>query len=94
MTIHLHIKRLILDGLSVRPGDGAPFQAAVEAELSRLLTQSGIPGDFQTAGNQARIDAPVLQLMSSPDAKALGAQVGEGIYGAFAGLDQRGQGHG
>jgi hypothetical protein len=94
MSIRIHIERLILDGLPVQPRDGALFQAAVEAELSRLVTLSGIPSDFQTGGNQARIDAPALQLMSSPDAKVLGAQVGEGIYGAFAGLNQRGQGHG
>ena len=40
MKIHVHIERLILDGLPLGPSGGSRVQAAVEAELARLLTES------------------------------------------------------
>ena len=41
-NIHLHIERLILDGLPIERAQGPHVQAAVEAELSRLLTENGL----------------------------------------------------
>ena len=41
MNINLHIERLILDGLPIEPRQRAQVQAAVEAELARLLRPAG-----------------------------------------------------
>jgi hypothetical protein len=90
MNIKLHIERLVLDGLRMAPHDSAQVQAAVEAELVRLLSESGIPAGLQAGFSQARIPAPVVQLNSLPHAREIGAQVSKGIYGAFAGLSQKG----
>ncbi len=87
MNINLHIERLILDGLPVEARDSALVQAAVEAELGRLLSERGIPSDLQTDVNQARIPAPTLRLNSSFHAKEIGTQIGAGIYSAFEGLN-------
>jgi hypothetical protein len=38
MPIHLHIDRLILDGMPVEAGDGPAVRDAVVAEVARLLT--------------------------------------------------------
>jgi hypothetical protein len=38
MNISVHIERLVLDGLFVSHGQRPLLQAAVEAELTRLLT--------------------------------------------------------
>ncbi len=38
MRVHLHIDRLILDGLPVSAAQGASLQAALSIELGRLLT--------------------------------------------------------
>jgi hypothetical protein len=94
MSISIHIERLILDGLPLQPRDGELLQAAVEAELSRLFIEGGIPSDLKNGGDQARIIAPALRLTPSPDAKATGAQIGGGIYSALAGANNGGQGHG
>ena len=40
MNINLHIERLILDGLPITRQQGPHVQAAVEAELTRLLSCS------------------------------------------------------
>ena len=89
MNITLHIERLVLDGLRMEARDSAQVQATVEAELVRLLSESGIPAGLQAGFNQARIPAPVLRLNSSPNAREIGAQISEGIYGAFAGLSHK-----
>ncbi len=89
MSISIHIERLVLDGLPLQPGDGTLLQATVEAEVSRLFSEGGIPGDLQHSGNQARVSAPVLHLNSTSDAKLLGVQLGEGIYSAVAGQNRR-----
>ena len=48
-NIHLHIERLVLDGLPIDRGQGPHVQAAVEAELTRLLTENGLDA---TLGNR------------------------------------------
>ena len=37
MSIHLHIDRLVLEGLPLSPTDGPLLQAALESELTRLM---------------------------------------------------------
>ena len=88
MNIRMHIDRIVLDGVDIAPHQRHVLQAAVATELSRLLTESGIPAGFQHAGNPALILAPPLHLKSSPDAMVLGAQVGAGVYSAITGLDR------
>ncbi len=44
MSIALHIERLVLDGLPADGGQAAALQAALEAELARLLADRGLPG--------------------------------------------------
>jgi hypothetical protein len=43
MNITVHIERLVLDGVPVAPADRPVLQAALEAELGRLLAAGG-PG--------------------------------------------------
>jgi hypothetical protein len=89
MKINLHVERVILVGLSMGARDGALIQAAVEAELGRRLAHGGIPKDLQTAGKQDRLLAPALRSCSSPDAKALGGQIGAEVYAAISGFNQQ-----
>ena len=46
-NIHLHIERLILDGLPIERAQGPHVQAAVEAELARLLTENGLDATWE-----------------------------------------------
>ena len=50
MPIHLYIDRLVLDGLPVEAGDGPTVREAVEAEVTRLLTDLETT---DTAGSRA-----------------------------------------
>jgi hypothetical protein len=42
-SVHLHIERLVLDGLPLEHGEGPLLLAAVEAELTCLLAGPGWP---------------------------------------------------
>jgi hypothetical protein len=88
MNIELHIERLVLEGIRLRPGDHHRLQAGVEAELVRLLTERGIPGGGHPNRGLARFVTPAIELESPPDANALGTRIGGRVYSAVAASDQ------
>lgn len=86
MNIELHIERLVLDGLPVSPRDHANLQAAVEAELTRLLAVGGLRSELLSGGAMRSLGArefPVSNNMSPMD---LGNQIAHAVHGGV-GLD-------
>jgi hypothetical protein len=80
VNINLHIERLVLDGLTVAPGDGARIKAAVEAELSRLLTDGGIAPGLQGGIAVPSLRAGSIQMESGAKPQQLGAQIAGAVY--------------
>lgn len=80
MNIHLHIERLVLDGLPVSYNQGAAVQAAVEAELTRLLMENGIAGHLETGGAMPYLSANPIQLSPGGNFLQLGTQVAQTVY--------------
>lgn len=80
MNIHLHIERLILDGLPIGAGQGALVQAAVEAELSRLLVQGGIAPSLQSDGAVPSVRAEAIQLTAQSTPAQMGQQIAHSVY--------------
>ena len=72
-NIQLHIERLILDGLPVSRTDGAVVQAAIETELTRLLTEGGLPRI--SAGSVENISGGRIQLMPETNPTQTGYQI-------------------
>ncbi|RCJ29424.1 hypothetical protein A6770_22090 [Nostoc minutum NIES-26] len=79
MNINLHIERLILDGVNISPSQRTLLQAAVEAELTRLLAQGLAPGLLQgdtipsvTTGN--------VQITTSSNPTVMGQQIAQAVY--------------
>ena len=60
MTLHLHIDRLVLDGLG--PLDAGAVQAAAEAELARLFAASGVPPGLAHDQRRPRLDGGAFRL--------------------------------
>lgn len=89
MRIELHIERLVLDGLPLTRADGALVQAAVEAELARLLAEGGLgPGLLAgVALPSLRVDAVQLAAGSSP--AQIGQQIGRAVFGGLGRGDER-----
>lgn len=83
MSINLHIERLILEGLPLTRAQSPLVQAAVEAELSRLLSAGGLHSTLQSgiAVPSVRADAMSLNAGSTP--KQIGQQIARAVYGGI-----------
>lgn len=83
MNITLHIERLILDGVDIAPGQRHLVQAAVEAELTRLLTAGGLSPALTGGGALYRVCANTIQLTSGAGPADLGRQIAGAVYGGI-----------
>lgn len=81
MNINIHIERLILDGLRVASHESDSVQAAVERELSRLLTDKGF--DRLSAQAVPHVFAPHIQLTQDGKPSSLGHQIAQAIHGTL-----------
>ena len=75
MNIELHIERLVLDGLPLGALDAVRVRAAVEAELSRLLTEGGIGSAWLAGGAVPSLHVGDVSLQAGA-APAQGSQGG------------------
>jgi len=82
MNIKLHIERLVLEGLPVTRSQGPLVQAAVEAELSRLLTEGGLAAELAAGGAVPSVLAEGIKLAGSSPAN-IGRQVAKAVYGGI-----------
>ncbi len=80
MNIEVHIERLVLDGIDIPPGQRPAVQAAVEAELARLLTAGGMKSELLggAALPSVRV-SPVAEPYHRNPAK-LGQQIAQAVY--------------
>jgi hypothetical protein len=85
MDIHVHIERLILDGLPVGPGGGARVQAAVEAELARLLADGSVAEGWQAGAAVPEVRADPINLGAGARPAEIGGQIARSVYGGIGG---------
>lgn len=80
MTIRLHIDRLVLEGLPLGAHEGPLVQAAVEAELARLMAGAAPP---PSGGATARVTAPAISLTPDNSPAHLGQQIARSVHGGI-----------
>jgi len=85
MNIELHIERLVLDGLQVEARDRAHLQAAVEAELTRLLTTGGLRSELLAGGALRSLGAGEIQATHGSTALHLGNQIAQAVHSGIGG---------
>lgn len=85
MNIRLHIDRLVLDGLPLGAHDGRLVQAAVEAELSRLLAAGIAPEAFGQGFAVPGLRAEAVRLEAGATPQGIGAQVAQAVHKGIAG---------
>ena len=83
MNINLHIERLVLDGLPIESSQARRVQAAVEAELGRLLVDNGLASHLQSGGAMPGLNANDIQFTQSSSPAQLGKQIGQSINGVL-----------
>jgi hypothetical protein len=85
MNINIHIERLVLDGLPIARHQGPLVQAAVEAELARLLAADGLEVNLLTGGALSHVQAGSIQLARDGNPGQLGQQIAQTVYGGIGG---------
>lgn len=83
MNINLHIERLVLDGLEISPEQRPVLQAAVEGELSRLLTERGVSPSLAHGKAVPRLSARDIQTAGASSPIELGHQIAQSVYGGI-----------
>jgi hypothetical protein len=83
MSLHLHIGRLVLDGLPLHAVDRAALQAAVETELARLLSEGGLAPGLTEGGAVPALRGGSLQEGGGDSAAGLGTQIAQAVYGGI-----------
>ncbi|HJQ29573.1 MAG TPA: hypothetical protein VJ827_09535 [Rubrobacter sp.] len=78
MNVELHIEELVLHGFP--PEYRHRIGGAVENELSRLLTEQGVPPSLRDGGDILRLDAGAFQMKPGLGADAVGARVARSLY--------------
>ena len=77
-NIELHIDELVLRGLPGAQRDH--IAAAVEAELQRLLDESGLPPSLAEGARLPEVQLDNLRLAAGVKPAAIGVQVAGAIY--------------
>ncbi len=83
MHVTLHIERLVLEDLPLDPAQRPLLQAAVEAELTRLLAEGSAPEAFASGLHAHSLRAAPIQIERAGSPAALGAQIARSVYGSF-----------
>jgi hypothetical protein len=85
VNINLHIERLVLDGLPLKQSQGPRLQAAVERELTRLLTGGQLTTQFHSGGTYASVKGSPIRFAERTNPSRLGEQIAAAVYSGFGG---------
>jgi hypothetical protein len=82
MNVSVHIEQLILDGVPVAHRLRPQLQAALEAELVRLIAADGLSIDMHMSGVLARVSGGEIQI-ENDDPELLGKRIALAVYGGL-----------
>jgi hypothetical protein len=81
MNIHLHIDELVLHGFA--PGDRYHIAEAVQAELSCMLVERGVPAALAQGGSAERVATDDFNMGAAPRPAIVGRQIAQAVYGGL-----------
>ena len=93
MNIEVHIERLVLDGLAVEWRDRPQLQAAVEAELTRLLSAGELRSEFLSGAALRALRGGEIQVPVKTTAGQLGNQIAHAVHSGIGGEPARAPAH-
>jgi hypothetical protein len=92
MKINLHIDRLILEGLPVNSVQGPQIRAAIQEELTRLLSAHGLSEELRAGISVPRIRAGTLQLSPESRPAKLGTSIAQAVHEGLGHSREQGPG--
>ena len=81
MNVHLHIDRLVIDGIDI--ADQQALTTALQAELARLLTEQGVAAPLENGGAWASLPPATLALTGNPTSAQIGRDIAQAIFGGI-----------
>jgi len=78
MNINVSIERLVLDGLPVSSIQGHAIAAAMEAELTRLLTIEGLAAS--ASRSESHLATGQIHVVPDGGPRSVGQQIGDAVY--------------
>jgi len=88
MNIHLHIERLILDGLPAGASPASHLREAIEAELARLLAAGDVNDGLLAGGALHSLRGGEIQLDIESSPTELGHQIAGAIQTGLRDFNQ------
>lgn len=79
MNIRVHIERLILEGLPIDAEHGPAMQAALEAELTRILAERGLAPALQQGGATPYARAGSIRTARADTPAGIGTKIGAAL---------------
>jgi hypothetical protein len=83
MKVKIDIGRLVLEGVDLPPHQRPELQAAVEAELARLIQARGIGSTLLAGGWERTRAAAPMAVAAGTGAETLGWRIAEAVYGSL-----------
>jgi hypothetical protein len=83
MKVHLHIDRLVLDGIAIERTHASKVRAAVEHELTRLMAVGGLASQLTSGGAVPRLSGGNIRFQKSTNARVLGRDIARALHQAI-----------
>jgi hypothetical protein len=80
LNIKVHIERLILDGVPIRPVELGALQDSVEQELTRLLAMGGLRPALASSKSLHTVPAAEIHVANDVTAVGLGNQIATAVH--------------
>ena len=77
--VHIHINELILSGFGHL--DRRQLSKTLSTELSRLISQKGVPQSINAAGYIARLNGGSFHVREKAGAQTIGTNLAKTLYG-------------
>jgi hypothetical protein len=83
VNIRVHIERLELSGIRLEERHGPVVQAAVQAELARLLAEGRMTSRLAEIGSAPRIDGRPFSVPTNIHPARLGEEIARSVHGGL-----------
>jgi hypothetical protein len=80
MTIHIHIDRLVLDGINLPRHHHPKLQAALETELGRLIAINGLSAEVLAGGLFPTLSVGEMPLNAQHTPAQTGQHIAQAVY--------------
>lgn len=80
MDVHLHIERLVLDGVGVTPAERVLLAEAARLELTRLIASGGVSDSVAAGFSVPALNGSAITATSPVNPIAFGHELARALY--------------